>query len=479
MRVLSLFSGGGLGDYGLTLVGMEIVGQVEIDDYCQKILKLRWPDVPKWKDIRGVKGEEIKKICGTIDLISGGFPCQDISTANSNGKGIAGEKSGLWKEMHRIIREIRPRYVLVENVTALLGRGLGTVLGDLAQSGYFAEWDCIPASAFGAPHKRDRIWIVAYTNASRQRWYKWKSQIKKKVVAYPHSTRSQIRWAENNEGMGTIFEEWKISRYDLSEAKKSSLLRNTTIERLPDWAGGKVGQPYPLTEFERSSGEELSHPDKTRLQKTGTKLKTTRIKHSLREREIERVICRIPDGFADWLDQFELPENVKGVLGEFKKNGYEEILSGLRKGVKKETIWRSVGGQDGALEKEVLLAFLCRVEKESQAEYFDVAGKEASEAELRGLRNNEKAGGPPCKRKSKKQRRVEPSNALQRMSQIFTHDSKMAWDAYLKETSQVVSVNVSNRVDRLKLLGNGQVPQVVCWIGERILEYDAKIKNGK
>ena len=158
MRVLSLFSGGGLGDYGLELAGMKIVGQVEIDDYCQKILKLRWPSVPKWRDIKEFKGDEIKG----VDLVAGGFPCQDISYANEKAIGIKGKRSGLWSEMYRVICEVQPRFVLVENVSALLGRGLGVVLGDLAKSGYDAEWECIPASHVGAPHYRDRVWIVAY-----------------------------------------------------------------------------------------------------------------------------------------------------------------------------------------------------------------------------------------------------------------------------------------------------------------------------
>lgn len=164
MRVLSLFSGGGLGDYGLTLAGMEIVGQVEIDDYCQKILKLRWPDVPKWTDIKNVRGEEVLKRCGTVDLISGGFPCQPFSVAGTR----EGENDSrhLWPEMSRIIREIRPRWVLAENVPGLLsisdGWVFGEVVRDLAESGYCVEWDCIPASAVGAPHQRDRVWIVGY-----------------------------------------------------------------------------------------------------------------------------------------------------------------------------------------------------------------------------------------------------------------------------------------------------------------------------
>ena len=152
MKVLSLFSGGGLGDYGLELAGMEIVGQVEIDDYCQKILKLRWPDVPKWKDIRNVKTSELPK----CDLRIGGFPCQDISVAQNDPQGIAGERSGLWSEQFRIIRDLRPRYAIVENVSALLVRGLGRVLGELAEIGFDAEWQVIPSCWVGAFHYREK-----------------------------------------------------------------------------------------------------------------------------------------------------------------------------------------------------------------------------------------------------------------------------------------------------------------------------------
>lgn len=168
MKVLSLFSGGGLGDYGLELAGMEIIGQVEIDDYCQKILKLRWPDVPKWGDIRDVKGEEVIKTIGRPDLISGGFPCQDLSCAKTNGgQGLDGERSGLWREYYRLICELRPKYVIVENVPTITFRGLGRLLGDLAQIGYDAEWQDISPALFGAPHLRHRFWLVAYPYSDR------------------------------------------------------------------------------------------------------------------------------------------------------------------------------------------------------------------------------------------------------------------------------------------------------------------------
>lgn len=185
MKVISLFSGGGLGDYGLELAGMEIVFQCEIDGYCQKILKLRWPHVPKWKDIKTLKTKDLPR----CDVIAGGFPCQDISVAGK-GEGIKGKRSGLWSEMFRVIRDVRPRYVFVENVTALLGRGLYAVLGDLAACGYGGEWDCIPASAVGADHERDRIWIVAYPSSMG---FSKGTAIRKKVSKKDGRTESNIR----------------------------------------------------------------------------------------------------------------------------------------------------------------------------------------------------------------------------------------------------------------------------------------------
>jgi DNA (cytosine-5)-methyltransferase 1 len=137
---------------------MRTVQFVEIDPFCRAVLAKHWPDVPCHDDIRTFHAS-----AGFADVICGGFPCQDISTAGK-GLGLAGERSGLWREYARLIGEVQPRFVLVENVAALLSRGLGEVLGDLASLGYDADWHCIPASAVGAPHRRDRVWIVAYAS---------------------------------------------------------------------------------------------------------------------------------------------------------------------------------------------------------------------------------------------------------------------------------------------------------------------------
>lgn len=162
LTFISLFAGIGGMDLGLERAGMRCVAQVEIDDYATHVLARHWPTVPRWRDVRDCGAHNLP----TADLICGGFPCQDISNAGKRA-GLAGERSGLWGEFARIIRELRPRYVVVENVAALLGRGMGVVLGDLAACGYDAEWHCIPAAAVGAPHIRDRIFIMAYPNGSR------------------------------------------------------------------------------------------------------------------------------------------------------------------------------------------------------------------------------------------------------------------------------------------------------------------------
>jgi DNA (cytosine-5)-methyltransferase 1 len=166
MNVLDLFSGIGAFSLGLERAGMRTVAFCEIDPFCRRVLAKHWPEAPCYDDVRSLTAERLRADGIPVDVICGGFPCQDISVAG-RGAGITGERSGLWREYARLIGEVGPRYVIVENVAALLGRGLGDVLGDLASLGYDAEWHCIPASAIGAPHRRDRIWIVA--NAKRQR----------------------------------------------------------------------------------------------------------------------------------------------------------------------------------------------------------------------------------------------------------------------------------------------------------------------
>jgi DNA (cytosine-5)-methyltransferase 1 len=151
-------------DLGLDRSGMVCQWQVEIDPFRQEVLAKHWPNVERLGDVKKCGKHNLR----AVDLIAGGFPCQDVSNAGKRA-GLDGTRSGLWYEFARIICELEPRWVLVENVPGLLsidnGRGFGTVLRDLAQSGYDAKWDCIPAAAIGAPHRRDRVFVVAYAKS--------------------------------------------------------------------------------------------------------------------------------------------------------------------------------------------------------------------------------------------------------------------------------------------------------------------------
>jgi DNA (cytosine-5)-methyltransferase 1 len=168
LQLLDLFSGIGGFSLGLERTGgFSTVAFCEIEPFPCKILNKHWPEVPIYDDIRNLTASRLRRDGISVDAICGGFPCQDISTAGK-GAGIEGERSGLWSEYARLIGELRPQVVFVENVSALLGRGLGKVLGDLAALGYDAEWHVIPAFECGLPQKRDRVFIVSYDCLHKQ-----------------------------------------------------------------------------------------------------------------------------------------------------------------------------------------------------------------------------------------------------------------------------------------------------------------------
>lgn len=169
MNELALFAGAGGGILGGHLLGWRTVCAVEWEPYPASVLAQRQndgllPPFPIWDDVRTFDGLPWR---GVVDVVSGGFPCQDISVAGK-GAGIDGERSGMWSHMARIVGEVRPRFVFVENSPALVTRGLGRVLGDLAALGYDTEWTVLGASDVGAPHQRDRFWLVAHADSLRE-----------------------------------------------------------------------------------------------------------------------------------------------------------------------------------------------------------------------------------------------------------------------------------------------------------------------
>jgi len=171
LRVLDLFSGIGGFSLGLERTGgFETVAFCEIEEFPRKVLAKWWPDVPCYRDVRDLTAERLAADGIAADVITGGFPCQDLSSSGKQG-GISAGRSGLWSELVRLVGEIRPQFAIIENVTNLLagngGAWFATVLSDLAAVGYDAEWHCIQAANIGLPHGRDRVWILAYPNGER------------------------------------------------------------------------------------------------------------------------------------------------------------------------------------------------------------------------------------------------------------------------------------------------------------------------
>jgi DNA (cytosine-5)-methyltransferase 1 len=214
LRELHLFAGAGGGILGGKLLGNRIVCAVEIEEYPRKVLLQRQIDgvlpwFPIWDDITTFDGRPWK---GIVDVVAGGFPCQDISIAGK-GAGIGGERSGLWSEMARVIGEIQPRIVIVENSPALTSRGLGDVLRDLAEMGFNARWCVLGADDAGAPHRRKRIWILAYASEKRlqgSEQYRPRDEERNRTDAHGSATERRCLW-------------WGIDPADLPDTMYSGL----------------------------------------------------------------------------------------------------------------------------------------------------------------------------------------------------------------------------------------------------------------
>lgn len=233
MNTMDIFSGIGGFSLGLERTGgFKTVAFGEIDVHCHKVLKKHWPEVPIFKDVSKLKYDLTEK----IDVICGGFPCTDISVAGKQ-KGLKDEKgnatrSGLWFEYARIIGEIRPRYVIIENVAALRGNGLVRVLQDLWAIGYDAEWEIISAASVGAPHLRERIWIVAYPNSTR---------LERSNVSSSSSTNQKKTFANNGptckrrENLASDSDDFRFWPTFASEKEKSEWWTETTLELRSRW----------------------------------------------------------------------------------------------------------------------------------------------------------------------------------------------------------------------------------------------------
>ena len=249
MKVLDLFSGIGGFSLGLERAGMETIAFCEIDPFCRKVLKKHWPDVPIHEDIKELDGEQYR---GAVDVVCGGFPCQDISAARgADATGINGLKSGLWSELRRIMGECRPRFGIFENSAMLTSRGLEHVLYDLCSLGYDAVWHCIPASAVGAPHQRDRIWIIAHTSEGATDNCRWATECSRKMAAHIadadsdrfQKTHALWEWRVSTRGRYWYETEPDVRRVDdgLSNwSHRIGALGNAVVPQIPELIGKAI-----------------------------------------------------------------------------------------------------------------------------------------------------------------------------------------------------------------------------------------------
>lgn len=248
MNFLSLFSGIGGLDLGLERAGMKCVAQVEIDPFCRKVLAKHWPDVPRFEDVRTITAKDFNG--QRIDLIGGGFPCQDVSTAGVMRGFAEGTRSSLYREVLRIAGEIRPRFIILENVAGLFVDGrIGIVLGDLAKIGFDAEWDCIPASAIGVHHIRDRVFILAYSERIR-----WKEDLRGREPGIMGSTQNAtfaerptkaIKIAGSSESLPIWPDSEMPGRNDKSDCERRPERPVLTSQWMDEPAMGRVADGVP------------------------------------------------------------------------------------------------------------------------------------------------------------------------------------------------------------------------------------------
>jgi DNA (cytosine-5)-methyltransferase 1 len=246
LRVLDLFSGIGGFSLGLERTGgFETVAFCEIEPFPRRVLAKHWPEVPQYEDVRTLTAERLAGDGITqIDVITGGFPCQDISVAGKRAGIADGTRSGLWSEIVRLIGELRPRYVIVENVANLLagpsekrGGWFGRVLGDLAECGYDAEWENIPASAVGAPHRRERVWLVAYPHNLRR-----KGSFNQQILGKPKITWEPVRGFEEWARVRPLSQPRSVRAYDgvSDRVDRTRCIGNAVVPEIPELIGRAI-----------------------------------------------------------------------------------------------------------------------------------------------------------------------------------------------------------------------------------------------
>ncbi len=425
MRFGSLFSGIGGFDLGLERAGMECAWQVEIDEYCLKVLAKHWPSVSRYTDVRECGRDNLEP----VDLICGGFPCQPYSVAGKR-RGAADDRN-LWPEFLRIVRELRPAWIVGENVPGIVPMYLDTVLSDLEGEAYTCWTFNIPACAFDAPHRRERIFVVGYTES------------------YLRGTSGDYR-SKSSAGGDTLLAyanqecESGLPKRETAKITRSGIggedVCYATVEGLQDWINEEMGRS--------AEGEKI-------LQSQRSDWWT-----------VESGMGGTPNGFPRWM----VRHIGRGMSYEESTRATETLQSLWNYDVS-QTLWRVIGGFDRVQQAEILFAIMREYQGNTDEARLLLESKEALESKVRSLWEQQKITGSSHRSGHNKQRSGEHTDTMQTLSQLLSFDGQTDWQVSGWEDGiPRVTSGIENRVDRLRSLGNAVVPQVIEFIGRRIVE---------
>lgn len=488
----SLFSGIGGFDYAAQMIGWTNVFQVEIDDYCTKVLEKNFPNARRYRDIKEFNGTEYR---GSIDVLTGGFPCQSFSQAGKR-KGKDDERY-LWPEMLRIIQNIQPAWIVAENVSGLLTMQNGLVFEqvctDLEKEDYEVQPFIIPACAKNAPHRRDRIWIIANARhrdaqgtANQEKYAE--SHRARNAIEFERSIESDgIRFARNTQSNTSD----KIKRVserestkpgrsdnDVADSKNHSAIyelpvantnnaRNRTRENRDNGNGKKKNEGWKEFAQRRISGHSKTHSDTTsqRLEgcieaneqegeKSHNKLLYGRNREWNRNWiEVATELCRTPNGLSDWLHRTQ-----RGLNGTTAEKITRQNLPHLWQYIQQEAVQRSFGGLNKVQETENLFAILWQhFTRTTRQNNLSLESEEAQEAFVRNVWIEKKSGRSPQRHEYQERFTGKFADSLPYLSHEVALETEKTLKAYNK-----------NRVQRLKGLGNAIVPAIAYEIFKAI-----------
>ncbi len=457
VNYLDLFSGIGGFHLGLKMAGFKFdkVFYSEIDDYANKVYAKNFPDAIPLGDITKINPAYL---VSKIDIVTGGFPCQDISVAGKQ-KGITGDRSSLFHEIIRLCSVLRPRIMFLENVPNLItgesGLWFKTVMESIASIGYDAEWQIISAADVGALHLRKRIWLVAYPRHGRGRG------------AFRNT--EQLRCSEQPKK--TIRDATHPTITGSSKKHKTMAYSECDSEK---WEKSKDGKRGGIVLYGQGRGKEDMADTNIRGHRGNRSQRKSRGKKSQNNSvlfngatqwEVEPNVGRRSDGLPLWIYRNS------GGLGYEESERTREILRELWNENVEKTLQHTIGKFNQLQRTEILFTIVCKYKTNINKARLLLEGEEALKGEVRSLWDNGKITGSPHRPRNKKQFSDKHTDSMQDLSRLLAHSGETNWQISSWEDGiPRVAENIPSRVDRLKGLGNAVVPQVVQLIGEMIKE---------